>query len=72
MNDPIPTAPTTATKAYVGAAIATAVAVLGSVGVALTDNVITPAEWVAASLAGLVALGGVFGGVYVTTNRPKH
>lgn len=62
---------TTATKAYIGAGIGTAVAFLGSLGVALTDNVITPAEWITATVVGLTALGTVFGGVYATTNKVK-
>lgn len=63
--------PTSATKAYVGAGIATAIAVGGVLVTALSDNVITPAEAITAAIAGLTALGAVFGGVYATTNEPK-
>lgn len=44
-------------KAYVG----TAVAFLTAVGTGLTDGVLTPAEWVTAAVAGLVAFGAVAG-----------
>lgn len=57
------------TKAYVGAVIAAAVAGLGVIFTGLDDNVITQQEWVGASIATLVALGSVFGGVYATSNR---
>lgn len=59
-----------AAKAYVGAAIAAAVAVLGVIASGLDDGVISTQEGVFAAIAGLVALSGVFGGVYATTNKP--
>lgn len=68
-----PTTPETkvsAAKAYVGAFIAAAVAVLGVLGSGLDDGVISAQEGVFAASAGLVALGAVFGGVYRTTNKP--
>lgn len=61
----------TAAKAWVGAGISTAVAVGGSLGLALADNMITPGEWVTIIVTGLVAFGGTFGGVYTTSNTPK-
>lgn len=64
-------AATKATKAQVGGVIGAIVAGLGALSVALTDNVITAGEWVAIASATLVALGGVFGGVYAVTNDPK-
>lgn len=62
----------TAAKAYVGAAIAAAVAGLGVVFTGLDDGVISQQEWVGAAIATLVALGGTFGGVYVTSNKLVH
>lgn len=59
-----------AAKAYVGAAIAAAVAVLGVIASGLDDGVISTQEGIFAAIAGLVSLGGVFGGVYATANRP--
>lgn len=44
-------------KSIVGALIAA----LGALGTALTDDVVTNAEWVAVALAGLVVLAAVFG-----------
>lgn len=73
MNDPKQDQPvkTTAAKAIVGGVVATGVAFLGSLGVALEDGVVNGVEWVTISLATLIAFGGVFGGVYQTTNRVK-
>lgn len=66
-----PTTPkTSAAKAYVGAAIAAVVATLGVIATGLDDGVISSQEAVNATIAGLLALGGVFGGVYATTNKP--
>lgn len=62
---------TTAAKAYVGAGIAALVAGGGVLLTALDDGVVTAQEGVAIGLAILVSLGGVFGGVYVTSNKPK-
>jgi hypothetical protein len=62
---------TTATKAIVGSAIAIAVTFLGALSVAIADNVVTGQEWVTIASATLIAAGGVFGGVYATTNTPK-
>ena len=58
-----------AAKAIVGSVIAAAVAGLGVVFTGLDDGVISQQEWVGATIATLVALGGTFGGVYATTNR---
>lgn len=44
-------------KAYIGAAVAA----LTALGTGLTDGNLTPAEWIAALVAGLVALGAVAG-----------
>jgi hypothetical protein len=60
-----------ATKATVGAAISIVLAFLASLVTALTDNTITPVEWLIASIAALTIAGAVFGGVYNTTNAPK-
>jgi hypothetical protein len=55
----------------VGGAIAALVAGLGVIFTGLDDNLITQQEWIGAAIATLVALGGVFGGVYATTNKLK-
>lgn len=47
--------------------VAAAMAALVVVASAITDNVITPSEWVAIALAGLSALG-----VYVVPNKPPE
>ena len=65
-------APTKPTKAVVGAIIATGIAVGGSLVTALSDDVISPAEIIIACVVGLTALGGVYGGVYNTTNAIKR
>lgn len=44
-------------KAVVGAVVAG----LTALGTGLTDNVLTPAEWIAAAVATLVAYGAVYG-----------
>lgn len=59
------------TKALVGAGIGVIVTGLGALAVAATDNVITPQEWITVTIAVLTAAGGIFGGVYGTTNNPK-
>ena len=46
---------------YLKAFVAALVAALGSLYQALDDNTVTGQEWVAAILAGLVALGAVWG-----------
>lgn len=61
---------TTAAKAYVGAVIAAAVAGLSSAVVALDDGAISAQEGITIAIAVLVSLGGVFGGVFATTNKP--
>lgn len=67
----------TSTKAVVAGVIATGVAFLGALGVALTPDAtgaggeVTGLEWTMIGTATLVALGAVFGGTYATTNRPK-
>jgi hypothetical protein len=61
----------TAAKAYVGGAIAALVAGLGVIFTGLDDGIISQQEWVGAAIATLVALGGVFGGVYATANKLK-
>lgn len=63
--------PTKATKAQWGGIVAAIVAGLGTLQVALDDNVITASEWVGVAVATLVGLGAVFGTVYGVTNRPK-
>lgn len=66
-----PTTPkVSAAKAYVGAAIAAIVAGLGATITALDDSVISTQETVTIALAVFVSLGGVFGGVWATTNKP--
>lgn len=60
---------TTATKAYVGAGIAAAIAGLSVAATALDDGAISGQEGIYIVIAVLVSLGGVFGGVYAATNR---
>ena len=62
---------TKATKAWVGAIIAAAVAALGALNTAVLDNEITPQDWLNIVVSALIALGGVGGSVYVVTNKPK-
>ena len=45
---------------YAKAVIGALIAGLTAIGTALTDGGISPAEWVAAAIAFLVALGGVY------------
>lgn len=72
MSTPVtPDVPVKGTKAIVGASIATAIAFLGALGTALTDNVITPLEWTIIGVATLTALGGTGYSVYRTVNAPK-
>ncbi|QRI45069.1 membrane protein [Microbacterium phage Shocker] len=59
-----------AAKAYVGAAIAAVVAGLGALVTALEDGAVTGQESAVIALAVFVSLGGVFGGVWATTNKP--
>lgn len=61
-----------AAKAYVGAAIAAVVAGLSTAVTALDDGVISSQEGIGIAIAVLVSIGGVFGGVYATTNKPVH
>ncbi len=61
---------TTAAKAYVGAGIAAVVAGLSTAVTALDDGVISAQEGIGIAIAVLVSIGGVFGGVYATTNKP--
>lgn len=71
MSAPItPETKVSAAKAYVGAVIAAAVAGLGVTATALDDGAISGQEGVYIAIAVLVSLGGVFGGVYATTNKP--
>jgi hypothetical protein len=60
-----------AAKAYVGAGLAAISAGLAVLFTSLDDNVVTPQEWVGTAAAVVAALVAVFGGVYVTPNRPK-
>ena len=62
---------TTAAKAWVAGGIGVAVAFLGGLTTALTDNVVTPVEWTIIASTTLVAAGGLFGGVYATPNKLK-
>lgn len=62
----------TAAKAYVGAAIAAVIAGLGAAFTALEDGSVNGQEWITITLAVLISIGGVFGGVYATTNKPKE
>lgn len=62
---------TTAAKAVVGSIIAAVAAGLGAAITALDDGVVTGQEGLIIALAVVVSLGGVYGGVYATTNRPK-
>lgn len=64
------TTKTSAAKAYVGAAIAAAVAGLGVFATALDDGAVSSQEGAYIAIAVLVSLGGVFSGVYATTNKP--
>lgn len=61
-----------AAKAYIGAAIAAAVAGLAVLDAALEDGAVSPQETVRIAVAVLVSLGAVFGGVYATPNTPKE
>lgn len=70
MSTNTPETKVSAAKAYVGAVIASAVAVLGVIATGLDDGVISAQEGTFAAIAGLTALGAVFGGVYKTTNKP--
>lgn len=65
-----PVVKTSAAKAYVGAGIAAAVAGLSTAVTALDDGVISAQEGITITIAVLVSLGGVFGGVYGVTNKP--
>lgn len=60
-----------AAKAYVGAALAAISAGLAVLFTSLDDNVVTGQEWVGTAAAVVAALVAVFGGVYVTPNKPK-
>lgn len=62
---------TKATKALLGAAVATAVAFLGALSTALDDGTVSGQEWISIALATVIALGGVGGLVYAVPNRPK-
>lgn len=65
-----PVVKTAATKAYVGAAIAAIVAGLSTAVTALEDGTISAQEGIGITIAVLVSIGSVFGGVYATTNKP--
>lgn len=67
----VETPKTKATKAILGAAVATAVAFLGALSTALDDGAVTGQEWISIALATIIALGGVGGLVYAIPNRPK-
>lgn len=70
MSTSEPTPKTSTAKAYVGAAIAAVVAGLSTAVTALDDGVISAQEGITITIAVLVSLGGVFGGVYSVTNKP--
>lgn len=70
MSTSEPTPKTSTAKAYVGAAIAAVVAGLSTAVTALDDGVISAQEGITITIAVLVSLGGVFGGVYGVTNKP--
>jgi len=65
------TGKTTAAKAIVGATIGAAIAGLSSLAIALDDAAVSAQEGIYVAIATLTALGGVYGGVYATTNNPK-
>lgn len=56
-------------KAVVALIAAAVVGGLTTLGGALTDNVVTPAEWVAVALATIVGSGIVGGATYATTTK---
>ena len=70
MSTSEPAPKTSTAKAYVGAAIAAVVAGLSTAVTALDDGVISAQEGITITIAVLVSLGGVFGGVYGVTNKP--
>lgn len=61
-----------AAKAYVGAALAAVAAGLAVLFTSLDDGAVNSQEWVGVASAVVAALVAVFGGVYVTPNRPKQ
>lgn len=71
MSTPIPTQKTTAAKAVVGAVYSGVVAFLGTLTVALTDEVVTGLEWVTIASATVIAIGGAAGLVYYVPNKPQ-
>lgn len=60
-----------AAKAYVGAGLAAVAASLAVLFTSLEDNIVSAQEWVGVASAFVAALVAVFGGVYVTPNKPK-
>ena len=66
--DPIKTK---STKAWVGAGISVVLSFATGVQSALLDGTISGYEWSSIAVASLVTAAAVFGGVYVTPNRPK-
>jgi hypothetical protein len=61
-----------ALKAYVGGALAALAAGLAAATTALEDGAVSAQEWTIIAGAVVVALGGVFGGVYAVANKPKQ
>ena len=59
-----------AAKAVVGSVYSGLVAFLGGLAIALTDNAMTPLEWVTIAGATVVATGGAAGLVYYVPNKP--
>jgi len=67
------TAPTKATKAIVGAAVAGTLAFLAPIGVTLhAGQRVTGVTWFDSTVAALTFASVVFPSVYYTTNQAKH
>ena len=71
MSTPITPQKTTAAKAVVGAVYSGVVAFLGTLTVALADEVVTGLEWVTIASATVIAIGGAAGLVYYVPNKPQ-
>lgn len=63
---------TTAAKAIAGSIYSGLVAFLGTLTVALSDEVITSLEWVTIASATVIAVGGAAGLVYYVPNKPVN